>query len=234
MSKNCVDEQLIQRCVDSELTTDQRRLLLQQLDNAPEDWKTLACTYMEEQLFAAAVVDSDERTAARLVPAAEQSAGGKRHWFYHPLTSVALSACAAFLLGLLVNGQINADGDAQIADGGSTTPEVLALASVDSSTESAPETSGRLPGILASDGPAYRVHIESDDDTRNELRVFDDRSLYLDEYAANRRRVLKSFGSGVEIRQSADPKIYFIRLPLGDRRVMVIPIESFLLGPQFQ
>lgn len=105
-------ELLMQRCVDGELTSDQRRKLLEQLEQQPETWKELACLYMEEQLFAKAVNDdlqqvrsvtqgsSPIKMAAVASPAV--SDGRWKRWFAHPVTSVALCLCVAFLSGMLL------------------------------------------------------------------------------------------------------------------------------------
>ena len=54
------DEILIQRCVDGELSSEQRHELLQRMEEAA-GWKHLACSYMEDQLFA--VASTDQTTA---------------------------------------------------------------------------------------------------------------------------------------------------------------------------
>ncbi|HAD58628.1 MAG TPA: hypothetical protein DCG12_05260 [Planctomycetaceae bacterium] len=95
------DEILIQRCVDGELSSEQRHELLQRMEEAA-GWKHLACSYMEDQLFA--VAGTDQTTAG--VSAAEyksEPAERRKHWFHHPAMSVALTACVAFLLGLVIN-----------------------------------------------------------------------------------------------------------------------------------
>ena len=104
------DEILIQRCVDGELSSDQRRELLQRMEDT-DGWKELACTYIEDQLFA--VAGSDQPSAA-VSPAAmkPEPAARRRHWFHHPAMSVALTACVAFLLGLVIN-----QGGAETSDG---------------------------------------------------------------------------------------------------------------------
>ena len=95
------DEILIQRCVDGELSSEQRHELLQRMDEA-DGWKDLACCYMEDQLFAVA---STDHTAASVSPAdyKTDTAERRKHWFHHPAMSVALTACVAFLLGLVIN-----------------------------------------------------------------------------------------------------------------------------------
>lgn len=105
-------ELLMQRCVDGELTNEQRRQLLEQLEQQPAAWQELACLYMEDQLFAKAV--GQDVTQKHLIsktgaPLAVQSVTPAatsnvrwRHWFAHPVTSVALCLCVAFLSGMLL------------------------------------------------------------------------------------------------------------------------------------
>ena len=102
------DEILIQRCVDGELDHGERRELLSRMDQLPEGWKTLACTFMEEQLFADAANESLQTSAPS--PAASRqpsatTAARKQSWFASPITTLVLSLCVAFLGGLLASGR---------------------------------------------------------------------------------------------------------------------------------
>jgi hypothetical protein len=220
-----VDEQLIQRCVDNELTAPERHLLLQQLETSPGSWKTLACTYMEEQLFAAAVVDADRQTASRLSGQTITVMQTGRHWLHHPLTSVALSACVALLLGLLIAGNGNSNSTTQ--------PQMTALAEVQPDVRSAKTDAITSEGPLNDSGAVYRVQLESDGGTVKNVPVVDDPSRYLTEYESLQQRLLDSLGSDLP-RGDSSPEINFIRLPLQDGRVIVVPVESFLLSPRFQ
>lgn len=105
-------EMLMQRCVDGELTTEQRRQLLEQLQQDPAAWKELACLFMEDQLFAKAVSEESyqvglaaqsnvQPSLPATVPAAKSDVRWRR-WFAHPVTSVALCLCVAFLSGMLL------------------------------------------------------------------------------------------------------------------------------------
>lgn len=125
-----IDERLIQRCVDNELSAAERSELLRQLEHDSAGWQLLACTYMEEQLFAAAVVASENHEARQFAHAAATPTTRPRHWFYHPLMSVALSACVAFLLGVLISREVewNAEQQAALAAADVSTPAVSAAA----------------------------------------------------------------------------------------------------------
>ncbi|MEZ6130687.1 MAG: hypothetical protein R3C59_18530 [Planctomycetaceae bacterium] len=109
------DERLIQRCVDNELTSAERTELLRQLEQSPDDWRLLACTYIEEQLFAAAVQESDQHEAARMVRRVATNPNTAMHWFHHPVTSVVLSLSVAFLLGVLITRQTEFAAESQFA-----------------------------------------------------------------------------------------------------------------------
>jgi hypothetical protein len=98
------DEILIQRCVDNELSTDERRALLNRLDDLPEGWKSLACSYIEDQLFEDAVATPTSE-AVEPLPTVAKPAAKPTHWFHHPVTSLVLSICIAFTLGLLIRGE---------------------------------------------------------------------------------------------------------------------------------
>lgn len=237
MMAGSVDELLIQRCVDNELSSLQRRKLLEQLERSPDAWKTLACTYMEEQLFSAAVVEEDQKVASQLVPKSPSPLDGRRHWFHHPLTSVALSGCIAFLLGVLVSGEMNRDGLQGVAAVSGSESTIASLVGAASSSDPAENVSHSPAGTLASNGgagPAYHLQLESDGNMLKEVPVYADQSKYLFEYESVQQQFLSSLGNGVEAGPTSDPQVKFIRLPLADGRVIVVPIESFSFGPRFQ
>lgn len=123
------DEILIQRCVDNECSTAERRELLDRLEQIDDGWKALACTYMEEQLFAAACNKAPVTQADSLVPAGEIRTA-RTHWFHHPALSMVLTACVVFLLGVIGAGEYqrrntggggSASPDSSIADNNSPT-----------------------------------------------------------------------------------------------------------------
>ena len=216
-----VSERLIQRCVDNELTADERGELLRQLEDAPDGWKTLACTYMEEQLFAAAVVEPDQQAAARLSSALVQPAAGRRHWFNHPLTSAALIIFVAFLTGMLISRGRTPDGDSRVA-------------SADSSTQATPDrelASGATP--LTEKGATYHVQLEADGNVLRDLPVYKDPQRFVAEYEANRQRVRQSLGRDGNVWDSVEPQISFIRLPTRDGRIILVPVENFPVAPRF-
>lgn len=96
-------ESLKQKCVDGELSNEEREQLLDWLEQNPSEWKDLACCYMEDQLFGQAVVSEPVpvRSSVRPVPQPPKNSRW-RLWFAHPVTSVALCLCVAFLSGMLI------------------------------------------------------------------------------------------------------------------------------------
>ncbi len=104
---NEADDILIQRCIDNELSASERRELLSKLDAMPGGWKSLACGFVEDQLFAVAATGDSAPvgTSAGAIKPMPQ----KGHWFNHTLTSLVLSVCVAFLAGILIRGGLNSN-----------------------------------------------------------------------------------------------------------------------------
>lgn len=103
-------EMLMQRAIDRELSSPQRRELLDALNNHPDGWKQLSCAFLEEQLVgsgvrgAARIAASIDKPEAAVTPASRQSA----FWYQHPVLSTAVTICLAFVLGLAIPvGQAN-------------------------------------------------------------------------------------------------------------------------------
>ncbi len=112
MHMNEQSERQIQRCIDGELSAAESRLLLSRLDEIDDGWKTLACGFLEDRLFRKSIVGGTKSTPADRTATLEPVAVGSRelqdqrkvhrHWFNHPLTSVALCAAIAFVSGMLM------------------------------------------------------------------------------------------------------------------------------------
>lgn len=107
-------EALKQKCVDGELSNEQRHQLLDWLEQNPSEWRELACQFMEDQLFGQAVaVDSIASRPASVTKTPERPATTNqrwRHWFAHPVTSVALCLSVAFLSGMLLRNNPSPSG----------------------------------------------------------------------------------------------------------------------------
>jgi len=100
-------EMLIQRAVDRELSSAQRRELLDAIAQQPDGWKQLACTFLEEQLVgvgvrgAATAVANMDQPESVVTPVSKQSA----FWYQHPMLSTAVTICLALVLGLAIPWQ---------------------------------------------------------------------------------------------------------------------------------
>lgn len=115
-------ELLIQKCVDGELSPEETRAFLQQLDSQATGWKQLACGLLEDRNFSRAIGRSGAvasepsprkpvRVPAETYQSQHQavqsnskasSANRLRAWYAHPLTSLSLCAAIAFVGGLLI------------------------------------------------------------------------------------------------------------------------------------
>lgn len=125
------DELLIQRCLDNELSSDDKRAFLNRLDHLRDGWKTLACGFLSERSISKTVKGpadhSDSVLAAGSLKSHHDSSllAGQHsrishssandltsttasltqrmpRWWSHPLTSLALCAAIAFVVGTLV------------------------------------------------------------------------------------------------------------------------------------
>jgi ElaB/YqjD/DUF883 family membrane-anchored ribosome-binding protein len=242
-----IDERLIQRCVDNELSAPEREELLRQLEQDSDGWQLLACTYMEEQLFAAAVVASDSHEAQRIAHATQPPTARPRHWFYHPLMSVALSASVAFLLGVLISREVewNAEQQAALAAVDVSSPAVVADSGTDrSATVAGRAKDQRLPNaaqvseVAAGSGrtspgarrsAAMRVRLESDGGVWRELPVVDNETEFANEFL----NFVQSEQQNRASEHGGRSQIRYIRIPYRDGRVIVVPVEHIFLSPRF-
>lgn len=115
--KHSIDERRLQRVIDNECGPEERQEFLATLDKTPDGWKTLACGFLENQLFADALGAKPgepfllgHQTTGKPAPVKLS-----RGWFHHPVVSVALTACLAFLFGVLVARPFNSDRSNAIA-----------------------------------------------------------------------------------------------------------------------
>lgn len=207
------DEVLIQRCVDDEASADERREIMQRFDERPEGWKLLACSFLEEQLFARATKQECASVVpSRPVPAGEQK---KVHWFHHPVTSLALSVCVAFMAGLLVRGEWRGAANVPVAESsaGSSPQDSAAATTPDESSASSPTAN------LVSD---YKVRLMENGQPTGELPVYS-----LKDYAQRSQEHWRNsdrFGTDAMGRK---PKVRTIWLSAPDGHIYVIPVEEF-------
>ena len=175
------DEKLIQRCVDGELSKDERRELLERVENIPDGWKMLACSFMEDQLFAGAIGDtSNSLRQPTLLSKPAAPATSKRSWFYHPTTTLGLSLCVAFLAGMLVFGEFQQPAKTNVAN---STPNGLK-----SIADTQPNGTNTTPSTLVSDSPDYSVRFEADGVSPRELPVYDDPAAFLSRFMEHQQQ----------------------------------------------
>ncbi|MCP4169252.1 MAG: hypothetical protein GY758_00585 [Fuerstiella sp.] len=215
------DERLLQRCIDGEISAEQRAELIRQLDAAPERWKALACSYMEDQLIAGGIRHS---VAAVQEPREPQllRRNEKPHWFHHPLMSVALSACVAFLGGVLISREISSGGNAGAGN-------VVSGASSGNSVAD--------PGTVAADlvsEPDYSLRLEADGTISRELPVFDDATRFMSEFERYRQQMKESLRDDHRVLDSRGSRIQLIQLRMDDGRTVVIPFEETQISPRLQ
>lgn len=137
------DERLIQKCVDEELSSEETRALLKRLDSLDNGWKFLACGLLEDRNLRRSLRLSDADAVASLPPvvpprnlrpvgAAATARSNVRHWWSHPMTSMALCAAIAFVGGILIpdlrpgnSRTVTSAGIPGILPGNSTNPSAL-------------------------------------------------------------------------------------------------------------
>lgn len=220
------DEILIQRCVDDEATAEERREVVERFAENPDGWKSLACAFMEEQLFAGAVLNDEVRAAK--VAGRQPAPVSDRHWFHHPMMSLALSVCVAFMAGLLVRGQVsdNRPVHAPLAD--TSVEDISTLASRAGGLGGSVAVPDAAAGFVADDG-AYKVRLMENGQPSGELPVYS-----LKDYVRQASDLWQSseqFGSG-----SPNERPYRVRtiwLSAPDGRIYIIPVEEYS-SPWFQ
>lgn len=219
------DELLIQRCVDNECTEDERQQLLKRLDEIPDGWKNLACTYMEEQLFAAACVAELHAAPATLKKAGQQARtpnARTRHWFYHPYVSLALTSCVMFLIGVIVRGELLPGDRFQPPD--SRSPLIT------SNNQSPPSTYSRS----AQAAPAYTMQFESDGMAPQQLPVYEDVAEFFSVYEQFQQRDLRQIPANLRYVGGRQSELKFLRVPTDEGHSIVVPVQEFQVAPRFQ
>ncbi|MCA9050108.1 MAG: hypothetical protein KDA89_15330 [Planctomycetaceae bacterium] len=222
------DEILIQRCVDDELSADQRTELLTRMEESPGGWKQLACTFMEEQLFRRAVpsgtkdVSSPTEFLPGPVPRMESPAAWRK-WWYHPATTMVLSACVLILLGVVLSGvpQRPDRGLASVV----SRPEP-AVTTIDRSNTDVP--SNRPSATLVAEDIPYTIHVQHGSGEQQDLPVFQDPAAFVSELVRQQEdRRHRADLPDVSAGDADEAQVRFIRLPVGDGRVLLIPVEEF-------
>ncbi|MEO1979865.1 MAG: hypothetical protein ABGZ24_05065 [Fuerstiella sp.] len=217
------DELLLQRCVDGEISANQRAELIQRLDANPDGWKVLACSFMEDQLVASGIAHSvTHEHAVSPVPQLLQKKE-KPHWFHHPLMSVTLSVCVAFLGGVLISREMSSGVDPQHAN---------AVASPSNQTSESGE--GGVSASLVAAQPDYHMRLEADGETSRDLPVYDDTTRFVSEFERYLQQVRQSLRDDAQVLDSPGSRIQWIQLRLDDGRTIMIPFEETPIAPRLQ
>ncbi len=215
------NEILIQRCVDNELTAEQRRELLDQLDSTPDGWKYLACSFLENQLFADAAIEE-----SRSVKQQTQSivSAPSQHWFNRPLTSLVLSVCVAFLVGLLVRGEFESPtrNDDFMADNGN----VGNLQSVTNEAEATPESVASADAKPDSD---IKVRLVGDG-MDSQVLPFYSAGEYTSEAERDWRKIPEIMNRQIEV-ENRKSQVIWLNI---NGQSYIIPVEEFESVSRFQ
>ena len=219
------DELLLQRCVDGEISAEQRAELIQRLDANPDRWKVLACSFMEDQLVASGVAHSVANGRADSPDPQLPRKKEKPHWFHHPLMSVTLSVCVAFLGGVLVSREMSTGVGSQQAN---VTPAASTPAA---STQASQSDKHDVPAALVAAQPDYHMRLEADGESTRDLPVYSDATRFASEYG----RFLQQLQDDARLLDSnPDSRIQWIQLRLDDGRTIMIPFEEIPIAPRLQ
>ncbi len=220
--KSEIDDRMFDLLVDGELSEDQRRELLTQLDDTPDGWRRCAMSFLEAQtwrqdLGALATDATGESPEPRSV--APRRPG--RVW-------TALAMAASFLLalwlGMLLKDALRSGGPlpTQIAEVPLEPTEPAPAPSVQSdSRPDSPTAPWQTVTLAVDDGPdGERRTIELPAVERNNLADAGLESLP----AAIPPEILKALRStGHQVRQSRQ----LLPVPLQDGRRLVVPVDQF-------
>jgi len=219
------DEILIQRCVDNECSPQERRELIDRLDQIDDGWKTLACTYMEEQLFASAC--SEERVAVVPVTPAEAVAATPGNWFHHPAVSMVLTACVVFLLGVIGAGEYQRLGQSPESE---NAPSVAGTA---------PSTDRREGDTRPRESPASRTvsnqpgsaWLETNGTNPAKVPVYSNVPDFMSSFERFRQQGsqwTENFGP-----RAPRSRIRYIKVQIGDE-ILLVPVEELSIEQNLQ
>lgn len=171
MNLNDHDEQLVQRCLDDELSPAETRQLLTRLESLSDGWRALACGFIEERNLRKAVRSERglaESTSAfihrpQVVQPMPPTGSIRRTmgWWGHPVTSLSLCAAIAFATGLLIPDLPERSATSRVADAGPGQSRDTIAAS---QSLSKPKPAGITSGSDLRDmyGQSYQVEFQPD------------------------------------------------------------------------
>ena len=214
---NDIDENLIQRCIDNELSAEERRALLSRLDETPGGWKSLACGFIEDQLFADAAINEAQQPASATTLTSPVPTPA-RHWFSHPVTSLILSVSVAFLAGVLVHSEHAASESMNVAD---------------SDRSAAGRSDAATSTVSRSESPSpdsdIKVRLVGDGEQSQELPFFE-----ADDYPSKSGQAWERIAEYIEERKNGGKRrSRMIMLKIGGQ-TYIIPVEEFETTSPFQ
>ncbi|MCR9201034.1 MAG: hypothetical protein NXI04_20535 [Planctomycetaceae bacterium] len=228
------EEILIQRCVDNECSPAERGELIERLDQSQDGWKTLACTYMEEQLFAAACREEFQptTTAGSAGPSAPVSSAQPKagHWFHHPAISMVLTACVVFLLGVIGAGEYQRrnGGDAAAQGAVAATDASDATGSDSQASPVPPPESMASRTVSNQPGSAW---LETDGTVQGKLPVYSNVPEFMSSFERFRQQTnqwTESMGS-----RAPRSRIRYIQVQMGDE-LLLVPVEELSIEQNLQ
>ena len=108
-------EILMQRAADGELSVDQRHELMAAVEQHPDGWKQLACTILEEQLVGQTIRQTPLSAATLEETTVQPLRRPTGFWYHHPVLTTAVTICLAFVLGLAIPSERDANYTQQSA-----------------------------------------------------------------------------------------------------------------------
>jgi hypothetical protein len=207
-----LNERLLQRCVDGEMSESEQQEFLRSLDRSPSGWRDLALAYVEQQLWSQAGrawVDEPEPVAALDSVTPPNRAAS---W----LRSTVLVASSLLAVGLgYLGGTYWRPGSASSSNLAAITPSQSGQLA--NQTVRDPLQPGRV------DSAVMRVEMPGQTGEAVSLPVYDIADLvpnWSDPEVRNDQQNLKDRG----IRLNARPKFYTV--PVDDRRQLVFPVHE--------
>jgi hypothetical protein len=246
----------IQRLIDGELQPSERRLLLKQIDSAPENWRTVALALLEEQAFSKEIRQANVATVsqppntltvARASDAYQDNSlltfFGKSGWKGIVL-SATLAASVLFVIGITVvqpmfNGSIDESNSTNAIAQSATSPP---NANINSNTDPIDNDWGTPVGelTLASDDatlqpsksfPAIQGQAQPRENT-NRIPVYEVRADQARRWMEDEARRMDSWREQLRQRgYELDSKPNRIERTLPDGRSLIVPVNQWNVRP---
>ncbi|WP_437224570.1 hypothetical protein SH661x_003687 [Planctomicrobium sp. SH661] len=242
--KHTIDELMLQRCVDGELSDHERTELLKRLheQGSAENWKTLALTFVEHQVFSRVFADdaaSGEMLSFQLArpvtPGQEIVPATNVPWLHRrvrPWFSVAASLLVGMMVGVAGHFWMSADEvDGNIAETDvpsqmQTLPEMLSIGSPGTGVRTASRTpimNVRLTGLGSREAEPVSVPVYSPEQWQAIQHLHQPAPLPEDI-----RQMLEAQGMTV------DHERQWYRAPLSDGREILVPTETMRVRHSIQ